>query len=109
MDQQFKLTKEFIEDIQDYVSASNGEAVIHALSDIHEADIAEILDVVDMEEAKFIFQLLEDERASDVLVELEEEVKHLKSRSRELHNKLTDWLSTLSRAELIEIRKESEK
>ena len=62
MDLQFKLSKEFIEEIQQYILADNGEAVVHSLLDIHEADIAEILDVVSMYEAKYIFQLLEDEK-----------------------------------------------
>ena len=75
MDTQFKITKEFIEQIQQLIAGDNGEAILHSLVDVHEADIAEILDIVDMEEAKYIFRLLEDERASDVLVELEEDVR----------------------------------
>ncbi|MEN8958420.1 MAG: magnesium transporter, partial [Flavobacteriales bacterium] len=75
MDLQFKISKDFIEEIQEQISANNGEAVLVAIKPLHEADIAEILDVVSMDEAKFIFRLLEDEKASDVLVELEEDVR----------------------------------
>lgn len=72
---QFKLTREFIEEIQSYASVENGEAIRHALMDVHEADIAEILEIVSMEEAKYIFRLLEDEQASDVLVEIDEDIR----------------------------------
>lgn len=75
MDLQFKITKEFIEEIQDLVSVNNGNAILGIIKNLHEADIAEILDVVSMDEAKFIYRLLEDETASDVLVELEEDVR----------------------------------
>jgi magnesium transporter len=75
MDLQFKLTKDFIEEIQELIASDNREAVVNSLNKLHEADIAEILDVVSMEEAKYIFRLLEDERASDVLVELEEDIR----------------------------------
>lgn len=75
MDLQFKISKDFIEEIQEFVSNDDKGAILNAISTLHEADIAEILDVVSMEEAKYIFRLLEDENASDVLVELEEDVR----------------------------------
>ncbi|MGB1039460.1 MAG: magnesium transporter [Flavobacteriales bacterium] len=75
MDLQFKITKEFIEEIQEFISRNNGDAILSAIDGVHEADIAEILDLVSMEEAKYIFRLLDDELASDVLVELEEDVR----------------------------------
>jgi magnesium transporter len=75
MDLQFKISKDFIEEIQEFISNNDGDAILNAISTLHEADIAEILDVVSMDEAKFIFRLLEDEQASDVIVELEEDVR----------------------------------
>mgnify|MGYP000630962283 FL=1 len=75
MDLQFKITKEFIENIQELVASDNKDSIVEAIAELHEADIAEILDVISMEEAKYIFRLLEDELASDVLVELDEDVR----------------------------------
>lgn len=75
MDLQFKISKEFIEEIQEFVSNNNGDAILSSISTLHEADIAEILDVVSMNEAKYIYRLLDAEKASDVLVELEEDVR----------------------------------
>ena len=72
---QFKLTKEFIEEIKLLVSTGDGVAILSTLEGVHEADIAEMFDVLGMEEAKFIFRLLDEEKASEVLVELEEDVR----------------------------------
>lgn len=75
MDLQFKITKDFIEEIQEYISMNNRDGILDAISTLHEADIAEVLDIVSMDEAKFIYRLLDEEKASDVLVELEEDVR----------------------------------
>ena len=72
---QFKLTKEFIEEIKILVSNGDGETILSTLEGIHEADIAEMFDVLAMEEAKFIYRLLDEEMASEVLVELEEDIR----------------------------------
>lgn len=45
------------------------------LSDMHPADIAEVLHEVSMEEAKSLYRLLEEEQAADVLMELDEDVR----------------------------------
>ena len=75
MDLQFKISKDFIEEIQELISKDDRGGILNAIAPLHEADIAEILDLVSMDEAKFVFRLLEEEKASDVLVELEEDVR----------------------------------
>ena len=52
-----------------------GNYVAEKIQDLHPADIAEIFDRIDLLEAQFIYELLEEEVASDVLVELEEDVR----------------------------------
>ena len=42
------------------------------LEDLHPADIAEIIYDLSMDESKFIYQLLDGEKASDVLIEIPE-------------------------------------
>ena len=72
MSESFKLDKEFVEEIKDYVSSGDEAAIYEKVNHLHPADIAEILDLVNMEEAKFVYRRLDEEIASDVLVELEE-------------------------------------
>lgn len=70
---QFELTKEFVENLQQLIENRAAKEVAALMVDLHPADIAEIMDELDMEEAKFVYLLLEGEKASDVLVEIPEE------------------------------------
>ena len=47
----------------------------NVLSEMHPADIAEVLHEVSMEEAKSLYRLLEEEHSADVLMELDEDVR----------------------------------
>ncbi len=71
----FELTKEFLKKIEDAVAAQDTQFFQDEISPLHSADIAEILDEVDLEQAQYIYRLLNKERASEVLVELEEDVR----------------------------------
>jgi magnesium transporter len=68
----FEITKENIEQLINLVEAEKIEEVSVLMSDLHPADIAEIMDDLSIEEAKFIYLLLDGEKASDVLVEMDE-------------------------------------
>jgi len=71
----FELTKELLQEFSDAAANRNRDFIVEKIQDIHPADIAEILDRVDLIEAQFIYSLLEEEVASTVLVELEEDVR----------------------------------
>jgi magnesium transporter len=68
----FKITKEFIDQLRQAVRLGDHAAIQTTLVDLHPADIAEIFESLDIEEAKFIFDLLDEEFAAQVLTELEE-------------------------------------
>lgn len=72
---QFELTKEFLDDISTAVAEKNTAFVVENISKLHPVDIAEILDQVNQQEAQFIFRQLDEEQASSVLVELEEDIR----------------------------------
>lgn len=72
---QFQLSKEFIDTITSAIADENKDYVKNKLEGVHPADIAEILDRVDLKEAQFIYKLLDEEIASDVLIELDEDVR----------------------------------
>lgn len=72
---QFELNKEFLSQIKLAVEEENDKLIKQDISTLHPADIAEILDEVNMEEAKFIYQFLKPDAAAAVLVELEEDVR----------------------------------
>lgn len=70
---QFELTKRYIEELKDLIQAGEEKKVIQLIGDLHAADIAEIYDEISIEEAKFLFLLLDGETAADVLAELDED------------------------------------
>ncbi len=72
---QFELTKDFLEELKDDIARFDRNAVSSKVKELHAADIAEILDEVNLIEAQFIFKLLDDELGSDVIVELDEDVR----------------------------------
>jgi magnesium transporter len=71
----FELTKEFLELLRDKIAEQDLHWINDQVISLHYADIAEILDKLSMEEAKYVYFLLEEEVQADVLMELEEEVR----------------------------------
>lgn len=72
---QFELTKEYLRAIKDALETGTNDSVLEQINDLHPADIAEIFDELNPEEADKFYQYLDNENASDVLIELEEDVR----------------------------------
>ncbi len=70
---QFELTDELIEQVQQLIKTKNDEELNRLLNEFHYADIAEILDEVNLEEAMYVIKLLDSETTSEVLMELDED------------------------------------
>ncbi len=68
----FELTKEYVEMLQQLIEQKAEKEIRSLFVDLHPADIAEIMDVLSLEEAKYIYLLLGGEKASDVLLEIPE-------------------------------------
>jgi len=66
------FTQDFIDYIKDIIEEKNDEQAIELMADVHSADIALLYNDLSIEEAKYIFLLLEGEKAADVLAELDE-------------------------------------
>ncbi len=69
--------KEFIQEdidrIVGIIKADDSEAARAELSDLHPADVAELLQQLDTEESEYLFKLLDEDTAADVLMELDED------------------------------------
>lgn len=71
----FELTKDFLEKLRQAIVDQDNNWIIQHIHDLHFADIADLLDRLSNEEAKYVyFQLSEDVQA-DVLMELEEDIR----------------------------------
>lgn len=72
---QFELTKEFLDEIRLAIDVNDFATVDERILDLHEADIADILDELNNAQAKAVYYRLNEELQADVLMELEEEVR----------------------------------
>lgn len=70
---QFELTKEYLEDLRDAVSEGRDSYITEEFESLHPADIAEIFRELKTGEAGYVFKLLENERAAEVMIELDED------------------------------------
>jgi magnesium transporter len=71
----FKLTQETLDEIRSLIGAQNTAALQEFFNDFHYADIAEIANELQLEEALFLIRTLDSERTGDVLTELDEDLR----------------------------------
>ncbi len=69
----FELTKEYIEELKQIIENKDEKKAKELMEHLHAADIAEIYDDLSINEAKFLFLLLDGDKAADVLAELEDD------------------------------------
>lgn len=69
------MNEEYIDNVKALIEQKEADKVKELLTDLHPADIAELCNEINTEEAIFIYRLLDNETAADVLVEMDEEVR----------------------------------
>ncbi|SEP29711.1 magnesium transporter [Flavobacterium sp. CF108] len=72
---EFKVSKEFIHQLEDLIVKKNDNELEVLLNDLHHADIAEILEELDFDEATYIFKVLDSDKTAEILLELEEDLR----------------------------------
>ena len=71
----FVLTDKLISKILDFINSSDDKSILETFSNYHHADIAEIIEELNSEEATYIIKLLDSEKTSDVLMELDDDYR----------------------------------
>ena len=72
---EFKISKPFIQQLEQFIQEKNDVQLELLLNDLHHADIAEILDELDFDEATYIFKVLDSEKTAEILLELEDDLR----------------------------------
>lgn len=72
---EFKITKELIAELEQLIQSKNDKKLELLLNDMHHADIAEVLDELDFDEATYIFKVLDSEKTAEILLELEDDLR----------------------------------
>lgn len=71
----FKLTDELLAEIEQLIEVQNDTSLEGILGDVHYADVAEIINELNEDEATYLIKLLDSDKTSDVLTELDEDVR----------------------------------
>ena len=71
----FKLTDELLVEIQQLIANKQNANLRSMMKEFHYADIAEIADELDVDEATYLIKLLDSEKTSDILAEMDEDVR----------------------------------
>ncbi|PKB16565.1 magnesium transporter [Flavobacterium sp. 5] len=73
--EEFKISKELIVQLGEFIQSKNDHQLELLLNDLHHADIAEILDELDFDQATYIFKVLDSEKTAEILLELEDDLR----------------------------------
>ena len=71
----FEITSKLLANITSYIEVSNDKAIVALFEEMHYADIAEILDELSFDNVVYIIKLLDSEKTSAVLMELDEGIR----------------------------------
>lgn len=86
---QFELTTELLNSLKDAIEEKNNTFLKEQLHELYAPDIAQVINQLNLEEAAYLYELLDDETAPDVLLELDDD-------------KREDLLATFSSKEIAE-------
>ena len=98
-----KINKKLILEIEKLIKINNDEALLSLLAEEHPADIAEIIDILNLNDATYLFKLLDSEQTAEALMEIDEvdREKILKNLSVEEIADEIDELDTDDAADII--------
>lgn len=99
------ITEQDIERIENLIENDDREGAVEILRDLHPADIAELFQDLNLKQAEWIFNLIDDkEKKADVLMELDEEdrKKILENMNPEEIGQFIDLLDTDDAVDLIQ-------
>ena len=69
------MENEEVNKVTELIADKKSDELKELLSGLHPADIAELCNELDAEEARFIYLLLDNEKAADVLIEMDEDAR----------------------------------
>ncbi len=91
---EFKVTDEFIKQIEELIENNNHKTLLELVGDAHFADIAELVEELSIDDAFLLIKLLDKEKTSDVIAELDEDTRE-KILERFSSKEIADEISNL--------------
>jgi magnesium transporter len=72
---QWNLTKELLSEIREWIADGKDTTLHEVTRDVHPADIAELINELRREEAVYLYRILDEEFAAEVMLELDDDVR----------------------------------
>lgn len=72
---QYNITNELIEKLQEGIRVKNEPLILELIGELHPTDIAEIFNEISVEEAKFLYTLIDEEKAAEVVAWMDEDAR----------------------------------
>ena len=70
-----QIDSELLNNISELIEQEASAAILTIVADLHSADIAEIINHLNVDEAKYLFELLQTDVAGEVVVEIDENLR----------------------------------
>ena len=98
-----EITKELLENVSNLIENKKDTALTDLFTGVHHADIAEVLDELDFEESLYIIRLLDSEKTSEILMDVDDDIREkvLKELSAKEIAEEVDELDTDDAADII--------
>ncbi len=71
-----EIDEKYVDNVKELIAHKDGENVRNIIWNMHPADIAELCKELNLEEARYIYQLLDNEKAADVLSEMDDDERN---------------------------------
>lgn len=99
-----EYTPESLDSIRQIIADKGQDKAREILAELHPADIAALYQDLDLDEAEFLYRLLDSEKAADVLMELDEDdrAKLLEGMSSESIARQLEYLDTDDAVDLVQ-------
>ncbi len=75
MSKRKEITLQFTDKLSSFINENKSRKVRELINKLHAADIAEILEKVSLNEAQFIYQILDEEKSAEILLEIDENLR----------------------------------
>ena len=70
-----EINIQFLSELSNLISNNSDKKIKSSICDLHIADIAEIIEGLSIKQATYLFQLIDEERSAQVLIEIEDETR----------------------------------
>ena len=99
----FELSREYIERLKEAIGDNDNQFIISSLEGINPTDISSVLDELDLENARYVLDLLDNQRAANIISELDSDdrLKFLKEAEPLKINAMLDCLETDDAVDII--------